>query len=98
MTGNVLTGKILVRQDQGGDKTEAGIIIPDAYREKKKSGEVVLVGGSSDRINMECKPGDHVLFAEHAGTELILDEGDISLKGEFVLLNQTDVLFYKRKN
>lgn len=71
-------------------KTSGGIIIPDSAKEKPMQGKVVAVGpggrkDDGERIPMEVKVGDRVLYGKYSGTEvkingvehLIMRESDI---------------------
>jgi chaperonin GroES len=56
-------------------KSTGGIIIPDSAKEKPMQGKVVAVGPGGrkedgERIPMEVKVGDHVLYGKYSGTEV----------------------------
>ena len=58
--------------------TRSGIVIPDIAKEKPQEGVVVAVGSGkvldhSDRVALELKEGDRVLYAKYGGTEFKLD-------------------------
>jgi chaperonin GroES len=97
MTGHVLPGKLLIKQDEALEKTAGGILIPQAFNEKPKKGTVVVVGGDTPRFPMVVEVGDTVLFAEHAGTTYKLEDEGLHLDGDYLLLDQTQVLFIKRE-
>ena len=61
-----LADRIVVKPIKSGSKTEGGIIIPEALRDREKKGEVVSAGPKVK----EVKVGETVLFGTHAGTEL----------------------------
>lgn len=68
---------LLIRQDSE-QKTAGGIIIPDSAKEKPLEGKLVAVGpGKRDRdgnrVPMEVREGDRVLFGRYAGTEIKID-------------------------
>lgn len=98
ITGHILPGKVLVRQDDLDEKTDAGVIIPAQILEKPHSGTVVVVGEDTEHIKHYVKVGDNILYADHAGTPLKLEDPDLDLHGDFVLLEQSQVLIYKRKD
>ena len=55
-----------------------GVIIPDTAKEKPQEGKVLAVGpgamgDNGQRIPLEIKTGDRVLFSAYAGTEVKLD-------------------------
>ena len=76
-----LNDYILVSHDNADEKTAGGIIIPDTAKEKPQEGTVIAVGpGRRDRdgnrIAMDVKKGDRILFGKYAGTEIKIDGVD----------------------
>ena len=85
-----LHDRVVVRRVEGEEKTAGGLIIPDSAKEMPAEGEGVSVGAGArdddgDRIPMDVKAGDRVLFGKWSGTEvqiggeelLIMKESDI---------------------
>jgi chaperonin GroES len=85
-----LHDRVLLRRVEQESKTAGGIIIPDTVKEKPVEGEVVAVGEGArnekgDRVALDVKVGDRVLFGKWSGTEvkvngeelLIVKESDI---------------------
>jgi chaperonin GroES len=71
--------------------TRSGIVLPDTAKEKPQRGEVIAVGkgrinDKGDRVEMDVKKGDSVLFAKYAGTEFKLDDD------ELLILSEKDIL------
>jgi chaperonin GroES len=87
-----LGDKILVRRDEAASKTDSGIIIPEAGKERPKTGTVEAVGSGAlntdtgQRVPLQVKKGDRILFTSYAGTELKLD-GD-----ELLIMTEDDIL------
>ncbi|SEM19539.1 chaperonin GroES [Roseovarius azorensis] len=86
-----LHDRVLVRRIEGDDKTSGGLIIPDTAKEKPQEGEVVSVGtGARDedgnRIAMDVKAGDRILFGKWSGTEIKLDGEDL------MIMKESDIL------
>jgi chaperonin GroES len=82
-----LHDRVLVRRIEGEEKTSGGLIIPDTAKEKPQEGEVVSVGAGAkdedgDRIAMDVKPGDRVLFGKWSGTEIKLNGEDLMIMKE----------------
>lgn len=81
-----LHDRVLVRRLDSEEKTAGGIIIPDTAKEKPSEGEVVAVGPGAmdgdDRIAMEVKAGDRVLFGKWSGTEIKVDGEDLLIMKE----------------
>ena len=86
-----LHDRLLVRRLEEEEKTAGGIIIPDSAKEKPAQGKVVTVGpgklsDSGDRVALQVKEGDTVLFSKYGGT-------DVNLNGEeYLILREDDVL------
>ncbi len=86
-----LGDRVVVEPIEEEERTAGGIILPETAKEKPQQGKVIAVGpGARDedgnRIPVDVKLGDRVLFAKYAGTEvklggnhkvLVLRESDI---------------------
>lgn len=82
-----LHDRVLVRRIEADTKTAGGIIIPDSAQEKPSEGEVVAVGDGArdddgDRIALDVKAGDRVLFGKWGGTEVKIDGEDLLIMKE----------------
>ena len=85
-----LGDRVVVRPAARDEATKSGILLPDTSKERPQRGEIVAAGkgrlnDDGERVEMDVKVGDTVLFAKYAGTEfkhedeelLILSEKDI---------------------
>ncbi|KUO56449.1 MAG: molecular chaperone GroES [Sphingomonadales bacterium BRH_c3] len=86
-----LHDRVLVRRIEAEEKTSGGIIIPDSAKEKPSEGEIVAVGEGTrdddgDRIPLDVKPGDRILFGKWSGTEVKLD-GE-----ELLIMKESDIM------
>lgn len=82
-----LHDRVVVKRIQEDTKTAGGIIIPDTAQEKPQEGEVVAVGpGARDekgeRVALDVKAGDRVLFGKWSGTEVKVDGQDLLIMKE----------------
>ena len=82
-----LHDRVVVRRIEADQKTAGGIIIPDSAQEKPSEGEVIAVGEGNrdddgDRIALDVKPGDRVLFGKWSGTEVKIDGEDLLIMKE----------------
>jgi len=82
-----LHDRVVVRRVKEEEKTKGGIIIPDTAQEKPQEGEVIAVGpGGRDedgeRIAMDVKVGDRILFGKWSGTEVKIDGEDLLIMKE----------------
>ena len=86
-----LYDRILVKRVEEKEQVRGGIIIPDSAKEKPMEGKVIAVGGGKvkedgERLPMEVKKGDRVLFGKYAGTEIKIEDE------EHVILREDEVL------
>ena len=86
-----LHDRVLVRRIEAEEKTAGGIIIPDSAQEKPSEGEIVAVGEGTrdddgDRIPLDVKAGDRVLFGKWSGTEVKID-GE-----ELIIMKESDIM------
>jgi chaperonin GroES len=86
-----LGDRVVVKPRTREEKTKTGIFLPDTAQDKPSEGTVVAVGtgrllDSGDRVPMEVKIGDAVLYAKYAGTEIKLDGEEIKI------LRESDIL------
>ncbi len=89
-----LHDRVLVRRIEAEEKTAGGIIIPDSAKEKPSEGEIVAVGEGArneggDRIALDVKAGDRILFGKWSGTEVKLDGEDLLIMKESDILGIT---------
>ncbi|MFH0942455.1 MAG: co-chaperone GroES [Chloroflexota bacterium] len=92
-----LADRLVVRPIEREQKTKGGIILPDTAKEKPQEGEVIAVGpgklsDDGNRIAMDVKVGDRVIYAKYGGTEIRLDDE------ELIILRESDVLAVKVKS
>ena len=77
-----LEDRIVVRPGESEETTASGLVIPDAAKEKPQYGDVIAVGPGAldddgDRIPMDVKEGDVVLYSKFGGTEIKVDGEDL---------------------
>lgn len=82
-----LGDRVLVRRVEEATKTAGGIIIPDTATEKPQEGEVLAVGkgaigDDNERVALDVKPGDKILFGKWGGTEVKIDGEDLLIMKE----------------
>mgnify|MGYP000523500181 CR=1 FL=1 len=86
-----LHDRVLVKRIEEEQKTAGGIIIPDSAKEKPMQAKVIATGpGARDEsgklVPLDVKPGDTVLFAKWAGTEVKID-GE-----ELLVMKESDII------
>jgi len=91
MSFRPLHDRVLVRRVEAEEKSAGGIIIPDTAKEKPQEGEVVAVGEGArdddgDRIPLDVKAGDRILFGKWSGTEVKVGGEDL------LIMKESDIL------
>jgi chaperonin GroES len=92
MTLNItpLHDRVLVRRLEEKETAKGGIIIPDTAKEKPHEGEVIAVGAGKkekgQRIPLDVKPGDRILFGKYTGNDITIDNQ------EYLILREEDIL------
>ena len=81
-----LEDKIIVKQAEAQTQTASGLYIPDNAQEKPQQGEVLAVGpgrrdDKGERIPMDVKVGDKVLYSKYGGTEVHYEGEDYLIVG-----------------
>ena len=82
-----LADRVVVKPAGREETTASGIVIPDTAKEKPQRGTIVAAGlgrrdDDGDRIALDVKVGDVVLFAKYAGTEFKLEGEDLLIIAE----------------
>jgi chaperonin GroES len=85
-----LHDRVLVKRIEEKESVKGGIIIPDTAKEKPQEGEVMAVGAGKmekgERVPLDVKPGDRVLFGKYSGTEIKIDNI------EYLILREEEIL------
>ena len=86
-----LHDRVIVKRLEEERKTASGIVIPDSAGEKPDQGEVIAVGlgtkdEDGDRIPLDVKAGDKILFGKWSGTEVKLNGKDL------IIMKESDIL------
>ena len=89
-----LGDRVVVKQEPSEERTSSGIVLPDSAKEKPQIGTVIAVGtgrvlDNGQKLAVEVKIGDKVIYAKYGGTEIKLD-GE-----EFIILQERDILAVK---
>jgi chaperonin GroES len=83
--------RVVVKPKSREETTKSGLVLPDTASERPQQGEVLSVGpgrqlDNGQRVTLDVKQGDTVLFAKYSGTEFKLDDE------ELLILSERDVL------
>ena len=87
-----LADRVVIKPADREAQTKSGIFLPDtASKERPMEGTVLAVGegrldDSGQRVPMQVRAGDTVLFAKYGGTEYRVDDA------EYLILSERDIL------
>ena len=82
-----LGDKVVVKVEEGEEKTSGGIILPDSAKKKPQVGTVIAIGpgrvlDDGSRAAMSVKKGQKVVFAKYGGTEVTVDDEELIILDE----------------
>ena len=86
-----LGGRVLIEPIEQEEVTAGGIVLPETAKEKPQQGKVLAAGpgdrnDKGDRVAMDVKAGDVVLFAKYSGTEVKMEGKKLLIMRESDLL------------
>jgi chaperonin GroES len=85
-----LGDRVVLKRLEAEETTKSGIVLTGSSKEKPQEAEVIAVGPGGfvegNKVEMEVKVGDKVLFSKYAGTD-VKHEGE-----EVIVVRQSDIL------
>ncbi|MDR1861494.1 MAG: co-chaperone GroES [Candidatus Ancillula sp.] len=85
-----LEDRVVIKVSEPETKTASGLVLPDGAQDKPHEGEVLAVGPGKfeggNRVEMDIKVGDRVLYSKYGGTEVKYGSD------EFLILSARDIL------
>lgn len=86
-----LGDRVVIKALEKEEKTVSGIVLPDTAKEKPQKGTIIAVGtgkvlDNGQRVALEVKEGQEVIFSKYAGTEIKIDNQD------YLILSERDIL------
>ena len=86
-----LGDRVVIKPTPKEEVSRGGIVLPDTAKEKPQEGKIVAVGPGKltedgNRIAMEVKKGDKVIYSKYAGTEFKVDDE------ELIIMREGDIL------
>ncbi|MFN2581457.1 MAG: co-chaperone GroES [Candidatus Dormibacteria bacterium] len=93
-----LADRVVVEPLEREEVTKSGIVLPDTAKEKPQEGVIKAVGKgryneqTGQRVELDVKVEDRVMYAKYAGSEVKIDEK------EYLILSEKDILAVVEKN
>lgn len=86
-----LADYVVAEQEEAVTKTASGILLPDKAAEKPKIAKILAVGpgkvgDDNERIPLQVKKGDRVVYRSYGPTEVKIDNK------EYILIREEDIL------
>jgi chaperonin GroES len=86
-----LHDRVMVKRLDEGEQRSGGIIIPDTAKEKPQQALVKAVGNgklleTGERVALDVKAGDRILFGKFSGAEVRIDGED------YLILREDEIL------
>jgi chaperonin GroES len=86
-----LGDRVVIQPTEQEEQTTLGIFLPETAKEKPQQGKIIAAGPGArketgERIAMDVKVDDKVLYAKYAGTTIKLDGK------ELLILKESDIL------
>ena len=86
-----LGDRVVIEAIEQDEKTAGGVYLPETAKEKPQKGKVLAVGtgrvlDNGQKLPLEVKEGQHVLYGKYSGTEVKV-EGK-----EYLIVRESDIL------
>jgi chaperonin GroES len=86
-----LSDRVVVEALEAEEKTSGGIYLPDTAKEKPQMGKIIAVGpgkvsDSGEKIALQVKKGDKVLYGKYSGSEVQIEGKD------YIIMHESDIL------
>src|SRR5436190_7676933 len=85
-----LEDRVVVKPSEEEEMTASGLVIPDTAKERPQEGKVMAMGPGrfedGQRIPMDVKVGDTIIYSKYGGTEVKIEGED------YLILSARDVL------
>ncbi len=86
-----LHDRIVVKRLEEAEEIRGGIVIPDTAKEKPQQAKVMAVGNgklleNGERVPVDVKEGDRILFGKYSGSEVKIDGED------YLILREDEIL------
>ena len=81
-----LGDRVVIKKVEAEEKTKSGIVLPSSAKEQPQMAEVLAIGEGvtsdekkKNQIREQIKVGDKVIFSQYAGTEIKLDDNELTI-------------------
>jgi len=77
-----LGDRIVIKKVEAEEKTKSGIVLPSTAKEQPQMAQVIAIGAeitNDEKKKDELKVGDKIIFSKYAGTEIKIDNEEVTI-------------------
>jgi chaperonin GroES len=77
-----LGDRVVIKKVEAEEKTKSGIVLPNSAKEQPQMAEIVALGAdieNDEKKKGQIKVGDKVIFSKYAGSEIKLDDEELTV-------------------
>ncbi|MDY0235013.1 MAG: co-chaperone GroES [Gudongella sp.] len=77
-----LGDRIIIKKLEVEEKTKSGIVLPQSAKEQPLMAEIIAISDeitNDEKRKDQVKVGDKVIFTKYAGTEIKVDEEEVTI-------------------
>jgi chaperonin GroES len=77
-----LGDRVVIKKVEAEEKTKSGIVLPNSAKEQPQMAEIVALGAdieNDEKKKEQVKVGDKVIFSKYAGSEIKLDNEELTV-------------------
>lgn len=77
-----LGDRVVIKMIETEEKTKSGIVLPSSAKEEPQMAEIVAIGPditNDEKKKDQVKIGDKVIFSKYSGTEVKVDDVELTI-------------------
>lgn len=77
-----LGDRVVIKKVEVEEKTKSGIVLPSTAKEQPQMAEILAIGPdilNDEKKKDQIKVGDKVIFSKYSGTEIKVDEEELTI-------------------
>ncbi len=74
--------RVVIKKVEVEEKTKSGIVLPGSAKEQPQMAEVLAIGSeilNDEKTKDEIKVGDTVIFSKYAGSEIKIEDQEVTI-------------------
>lgn len=77
-----LGDRVVIKKVEAEEKTKSGIVLPSSAKEQPQMAEVLAIGvevENDEKTKGQLKVGDKIIFSKYAGTEIKVENQEVTV-------------------